>query len=322
MTRVGFPREAGEAKSASASLNEPWDAVVIGAGVFGAWTAWNLRRRKQRVLLIDAWGPGNARASSGGESRMTRTAYGPDKVYTRMAWESLEEWRWLSGLAGLPIFHPLGVLFLFSRVEPYVTQTLEVHRRLGIPIQELSKGELARRFPQFSWDGIELGLYEPELGALMARRAVQTLMRQFVAAGGEYRVAAVAAPRPGDTSGAGEPLDSLALSDGTRVSATNCVFACGPWLPKLFPEVLGARIFVTRQEVFFFAAPAGDAHFQPEATTPRGTLRQQVSLTGVEAFRSRRSCAPPRSIRARWRARPELPRAYQPPATSRDAADP
>lgn len=263
VTRVGFPHLAGEAKS----RNERWDTVVIGAGVFGAWTAWNLRRRNQRVLLIDAWGPGNARASSGGESRMTRTAYGPDEVYTRMAFESLADWRWLSARSGLPIFHPLGVLFFFSRLEPYLTQTLEVHRRLGIPIQELQKPELVRRFPQFSWDGIELGLYEPQLGALMARRAVQTLVKEFVAAGGEYRVAAAApaAGGMGASAKSDQRLDTVALTDGTQVSAGNFVFACGPWLPKLFPRVLGTRIFVTRQEVFFFAAPAGDAHFQPGA---------------------------------------------------------
>ncbi len=258
--RVGFPHQA--------DAGARWDTVVIGAGDFGAWTAWNLRRRGQRVLLIDAWGPGNARASSGGESRMTRTAYGPDEVYTRMAFESLEQWRWLSGFSGLPIFRPLGVLFFFSRLEPYVTQTLDVHRRLGIPIQELGHAELARRFPQFSWDGIELGLYEPQLGALMARRAVQTLVQQFVAAGGEYRVAAAVAPAGGGTLAPAPTaalLDTLALADGTRVSAGNFVFACGPWLPKLFPDVLGARIFVTRQEVFFFAPPAGDAHWQPGA---------------------------------------------------------
>jgi sarcosine oxidase len=167
----------------------------------------------------------------------------------------------------LPIFHPLGVLFFFSRLEPYVTQTLEVHRRLGIPIQELQKPELARRFPQFSWDGVELGLYEPQLGALMARRAVQTLVKEFVAAGGEYRVAAAApaAGGMGASAKSDQRLDTVALANGTRVSAGNFVFACGPWLPKLFPDVLGARIFVTRQEVFFFAAPAGDAHFQPGA---------------------------------------------------------
>jgi sarcosine oxidase len=41
------------------------------------------------------------------------------------------------------------------------------------------------------------------------------------------------------------------------------VFACGPWMPKLFPSLLGERIFPTRQEVFFLAPPDGDERFQP-----------------------------------------------------------
>jgi glycine/D-amino acid oxidase-like deaminating enzyme len=89
----------------------------------------------------------------------------------------------------------------------------------------------------------------------MARRAVQTLVKQFVKAGGEYRIAAV---KPPDAAAA---LTQLELSDGTTVSAANYVFACGPWLPKVFARLLGPRIFVTRQEVFFFGTPAGDARF-------------------------------------------------------------
>ena len=87
------------------SASTKWDAIVVGAGVFGAWTAWHLQQRGQRVLLLDAHGPAHARASSGGESRMTRGSYGPDEIYTRMALGSLAQWKWLSALSGLPIFH-------------------------------------------------------------------------------------------------------------------------------------------------------------------------------------------------------------------------
>jgi monomeric sarcosine oxidase len=236
-----------------------WDTIVVGAGVMGAWTAWHLRRQGERVLLLDAWGPAHARASSGGESRITRTAYGRDEVYTRMAWESLEDWRWLSTRAGLPVFHPIGVLFFFARLEPYVTQTLEVHRRLQLPTEALERPELAKRFPQVNWQGIEIGLYERELGALMARRAVQTLVTELVKAGGEYLTAAIKPPAPGPQ------LQAIAGADGRQHAAKKFVFACGPWLPKLFPELLGSRIFPTRQEVFFFAPEAGDARFQPPA---------------------------------------------------------
>jgi sarcosine oxidase len=233
------------------------DVIVIGAGVFGAWTAWHLRKLGRKVLLLDAWGPAHARASSGGESRMTRTVYGRDEIYTRFAWESLDEWRWLSGRSGLPIFHPTGVLFFFGRREPYVTQSIEVHQRAGIPLEVFDRAALAKRFPQVVWDGVELGLYEHDRGVLMARRAVQTLVQEFVAAGGEYRQAAIVPPKP-DAS-----FDSIQTTAGESLSASRFVFACGPWLPKVFPEILGQRIFPTRQEVFFFAAEPGDTRFLP-----------------------------------------------------------
>jgi glycine/D-amino acid oxidase-like deaminating enzyme len=234
------------------------DVAVIGAGAFGAWTARHLQRTGQRVLLVDAWGPGHARASSGGESRLTRGSYGGDEIYTRMAWDSLAEWRALSARAELPLFHRAGILFFFPRMEEYVAKSIEVHRRLALPTQVLDRPAMARRFPQIAFDGIEIGLFEPEFGALMARRAVQTLVAEFVAAGGGYRQAQVGPPPAGRG-----PLGGLALATGEVVAAGRFVFACGPWLPKLFPDLLGRRIFPTRQEVFFFAPPPGDARFGP-----------------------------------------------------------
>ncbi|MBV9929331.1 MAG: FAD-dependent oxidoreductase [Alphaproteobacteria bacterium] len=234
------------------------DVVVVGAGVFGAWTARRLQQAGRRVLLIDAWAPGHARASSGGESRLTRGSYGADEVYTRMAWESLADWRALSARSELPLFHRAGILFFFPQMEDYVAKSVEVHRRLKLPTQVLDRAAMARRFPQIDFDGVEIGLHEPEFGALMARRAVQTLVAEFVAAGGEYAQAQVAPP----IAGSG-PLRTIALASGETVAASRFVFACGPWLPKLFPDLLGRRIFPTRQEVFFFAPPPGDARFGP-----------------------------------------------------------
>jgi sarcosine oxidase len=245
-------RVRGESKM---NAKPGWDSIVIGAGVFGAWTAWHLRKAGQRVLLLDAYGAANARASSGGESRLTRGSYGADEVYTRMAFDSLAQWKWLSDLAGLPVFHPCGVLFFFQKREPYVDQSIEVHTRLKLPTTVLDRAALEQRWPQANWKDIELGLFEPEFGVLMARRAVQTLLKQYQKAGGDYRVGAV---NPPDAT---KPLDAIELTDGTKLTATNYVFACGPWLPKVFPRLLGQRIFVTRQEVFFFGPPAGDPRF-------------------------------------------------------------
>ena len=234
--------------------------LVVGAGVFGAWTAHHLQNAGHKVTLIDAHGPAHSRASSGGESRLTRAGYGRDAVYTRMAFDSLPQWKALSDVAGLPVLIPHGVVFFSASEDDYFRGSIEVHRELGLPIERLGQSELQRRFPMIDFDGIEVGLFEARFGALMARRAVQTLVDRFVRAGGEYRHEAAHVVEQLDG-----PLKFVALRSGSAVEADRFVFALGPWLPKIFPDVLGKKIFATRQEVFFFAPPAGDRRFDAGA---------------------------------------------------------
>jgi sarcosine oxidase len=232
--------------------------AVIGAGVFGAWSAHHLLRAGYRVTLVDQLGPAHSRASSGGESRLIRAAYGKDAIYTRMALDSLAQWKELSAISGLPIFIPAGILFFFQTEEAYLTDSIAAHRKLNLPSELLSQREMARRFPMIDFDGVKAGLFEPDFGALMARRAVQTLVEQFVRDGGTYLRGAALPP-------GSQNLEAIALTSGERISADRFVFALGPWLPKFFPTLLGRKIVATRQEVFFFAPPAGDRRFLPEA---------------------------------------------------------
>ena len=233
---VGAATAAALPKSLAAQTRRAsWDVVVVGAGVFGAWTARKLQILGRRVLLVDAWSPAHARASSGGES--------------------LVDWRALSARAGLPIFHETGVLFFFPENDPFLGQTMAVHRRLGLPTQLLDTAAMRRRFPQIDFNGIAAGLFEPRFGALMARRAVQTLVAEFIRAGGEYRQARIETPT-------GRSLSHVTAETGERFQADRFVFACGPWLGRVFPDLLGRRIFPTRQEVFFFAPRPGDDRFE------------------------------------------------------------
>ena len=241
------------------SLGSDARVTVIGAGAFGAWTAEHLRRAGAKVLLLDAWAPAHSRASSGGESRMTRGAYGSDEVYTRMALDSLAEWKALSARSDLPLFHPAGVLFFFPKTEAYLTDSIAVHRRLGLPTELLDQAEMRRRWPQIDFGGIEAGLFEPQFGALMARRAIQALVAGYVPTGGLYERTQVLPPEV-----SGKRLSRIRTADGRAIEGDAFVFACGPWLPKLLPSLLGRRIFPTRQEVFFFAPKPGDRSFQPD----------------------------------------------------------
>ena len=232
--------------------------VVVGAGVFGSWTAHHLQNAGHRVTLVDAWGASHSRASSGGESRLTRAGYGKDAIYTRMATESLPQWQALSAVSGLPILVQCGVVFFSAVEDDYFRGSIEVHKQLGFPIERMDSAAMQKSFPMIDFTGIEVGLYEPKFGALMARRSVHTLVDRFVRAGGEYRLGA-ALP----VTGSGSRLVAVKLQSGEALTADRFVFALGPWLPKIFPDVLGKKIFATRQEVFYFATPPGDRSYSP-----------------------------------------------------------
>ena len=232
--------------------------AVIGAGVFGAWTAHHLLNQGYKVTLIDAWGPAHSRASSGGETRMIRGTYGRDAIYTRMALDSLPQWKALGDAAGVPIFLNTGVLYFSHIRDDYFEGSFAVCRELGLPIEELEPDELEQRYPMIDFSGVEVGLYEPDFGVLMARRGVQALVDRFVRDGGQCVVGAVLPPAT-----SGDRLSKVMLSSGEPIEADQFVFAAGPWLPKLFPDAIGERIRPTRQEVFYFASPAGSRDYLP-----------------------------------------------------------
>src|SRR6202165_3574437 len=228
-----------------------YDVAVIGAGVCGAWTAGHWARRGKRVLLAEAYGPGNARASSAGESRIIRMGYGADELYTRWSQRSLVQWKDFLPATRQPLFHETGVLWLAGKDDSRLRETAETLRGCGIPVQELCRAEVETRYPQIGLDGITRGLLEPHSGVLMARRAVAAVAEDAVRGGAEYRVAHIAEPR-----GVGA-ISAVTTNSDERIEADTFVFACGAWLGKLFPEILGSRIFPSRQEVFFFCVPAG-----------------------------------------------------------------
>ena len=236
-----------------------YDVVVIGAGVFGAWTAWHLAKRNLKVLVLDAYGAAHARASSGGETRIIRMSYAADEIYTRWSQRSLVQWKELSAVCGQPLFQQTGVLWLEGADDLRLRESQTTIERCGIAHEVMDNAALTKRYPQVNFDGVSRGLLEPGSGVLLARRAVQSVMEEARKKNTEFLIAQAITPDGGGT------ISKLATSRCGAFSASHFVFACGPWLGKVFPELLGQRIFPTRQEVFFFGSPAGDPRFAPPA---------------------------------------------------------
>ncbi len=209
------------------------------------------------MTLLDPWGPGNARASSGGETRVIRATYGPLRVFTQMAARSLVLWREHERAWGRPLYVRTGSLRIKSVDDDRAEQAaLPLLREAGLDLVAVPLDEAARRYPQVSFDGVRKVYVEPEAGFLYARDACRLVVDRFVAAGGTYRALAA---QPGSI--AARSLGGVRLSDGTAVSGDQYVFACGPWLREILPEVVGDLIRPTRQEEFFFGTPEDDRRF-------------------------------------------------------------
>ena len=231
--------------------------VVIGAGAFGGWTALFLLRRGARVTLVDAWGPGNSRASSGGETRIIRGGYGANQPYTAMAVRALALWREHEVRWSRNLFHRTGVLWMAREQDEFERGSLPELRNNGLPYEELSAQELTKRWPQINFEGVNWGLHEVEAGYLLARSSCQAVVESFVAEGGEFRQAWV------DANGIeAQAASHIRLSNRDRLTADQFVFACGPWLGRVFPEAIGDKICATKQEVFFFGTPKGNDSFE------------------------------------------------------------
>lgn len=241
--------------TAVSAHSETFDVAIVGAGVFGAWTAYHLQRSGKKVALIDAYGAGNSRSSSGDESRIMRMGYGADEIYTRSAQRSLQLWKNFQAEGLSSVFYQTGVLWLAHEGDPYPIKSAEVLTTLGIPFENLTIDEVNTRFPQIDLDGISGAMLEPEGGVLFASRAVQAVTLAAINRGVEYFQDAAQEPR--DRS-----MNFIETKNGRRISAGAYVFACGAWLPKIFPGLLADRIHPTRQEVFYFRAPPGD-RFSP-----------------------------------------------------------
>jgi monomeric sarcosine oxidase len=243
----------------SPARSKKLSVAVIGAGAFGGWTALHLLRRGAQVTLVDAWGPGNSRASSGGETRVIRGTYGPDGIYTRMVARSLALWKENEARWNRRLYHKTGALWMVSgQDDQYEKESLRSLKDAGLEFEELSSPEAAKRYPQINFDGVKWAIYEKDAGYLTARRACEVVLEAFIKEGGSFRLASA---RPGPIKG---EMQSIELSDGSRLMADQYVLACGPWLGKLFPDVMGNLIAATRQEVFFFGVPAGETRFQEE----------------------------------------------------------
>jgi sarcosine oxidase len=242
-----------------------YDVVVIGAGCWGGWTSLHLQQKGAKVLMIDEWGPGNSRSTSGDETRGVRSSYGDraapaGEVWARWARRAMTKWLEFDATWGKEMkiqhFYPCGDLIFRAAPEPFTTHTRENWDKLKIPYEVLPIDEVHYRWPVYNLTDMKLALYEPDAGVVRARRSCESVAGVFKGLGGKMLIS-----RAWPTMAVNGKMKSLQLSNGDLLEAPTFVFALGPWFPKVFPDLMGKRMRTPMGNVGYFGPPSGDMRF-------------------------------------------------------------
>lgn len=231
------------------ALTQGDSVVVIGAGSFGGWTALMLQERGLNVTLIDPWGPGNSRSSSGGESRLIRMVYGENQLYTQLATRAYHLWERYQKLFGKRCLFPTGNLWLCSEDDPLIEKAMDILDANELPYTRMNQQKAAQHFPSINFSDVGFVLHEKMTGYLLARESTRAVRNYFVRKGGKYLRSVP------DINGLLQDGKQLPASDGSTLHADAYIVACGPWLPTIFPDWLSGKLTVTRQELHYFGIP-------------------------------------------------------------------
>lgn len=225
------------------------DLLVVGGGVWGTWTALQARRLGATVQLIEEREPGGPKTTSGDYSRIIRHSHGEDALLMGWTQRAIPAWKELGDAAGEQIFVESGVAWFVSGDGTWEAHSEQRMREAGVPCERITPEEALHRWPALGTDGLTSVLYEPTAGLLRAGNGVRAVARVLEREGGVI-VRGRATP-----AADGSALDA----NGAPITAGATVWAAGPWLPELFPKLVGAdaeaSIIPVRRDAIYFDAP-------------------------------------------------------------------
>lgn len=237
-----------------------YDTIVVGAGIFGLSTAYELARRGKSVLLIDRFGSGHAATSSTGASRSIRVAY-DHPFYVALAQEAIDGWHRLESASGRKILHLTGQVDL--GVEAKLRDLVRTVRAAGAEIEALDAAGVSRHFPELALAKGEMALFQRQAGTVLADVGLRALLDAAEAAGVAY-----VAPERVTRIDLGASV--TVRTDQSRYEAGQVVVAAGPWARDLLADVgLDLPLAPAVAQVTFLDAPGlvdrpGIAEWSPQ----------------------------------------------------------
>ena len=217
--------------------------IVVGGGILGATTFWELAREEIDVLLLEEQRFG--RGSTAKSAAIVRCHYSNPEV-VRMALSSREALRRLPLLLDCePVFTRTGWLFLVD-VHDAELAVANAEMQEDEGLETVDVDDLQELLPGVDETGIAYALYEPESGYADPVATTTAYVEAGMRAGGVARE--------------GAPVESIQIRDGKvrgahvggeLVECDALVLAAGPWSAKLHDLPLE----ITREQDVVFDAP-------------------------------------------------------------------
>ncbi len=229
---------------------------IVGGGIFGLSAALELARRRHAVTVFDRAEPPAPDAASHDHTKALRFEYGGAcPLYVPLVDEARSRYRTLERGWTKPLYVETGVLALACSFDETRHEWMS-HNYLiehDWPVELWTVEEARRRFPQFSYAGVEAVTWNPQGGYVRAAEAVRATARALREAGG----AIVAGARVSSLDERGAHA-AIGLAGGERFEFDFLLVAAGAWFRTLLPAY-AAQVSPTRQFVTYYRPPAAEA---------------------------------------------------------------
>ena len=238
-------------------MAESYDVIIIGLGGMGSAAAHHLARRGQRVLGLEKFTPAHDKGSSHGGSRIIRQSYFEDPAYVPLLLRAYELWEGLAQDSGQEVYRITGGLFLGPPDCLTVAGSLRASRQWSLPHEVLDAAQIRSRFPNFTPQPGDVGLYEAKAGFARPEMTVAAHLDLAASAGATLRFGE-------EVQEWSESATGVTVTTGAGTYTAGQLVICpGAWAPQLLAE-LGIPITVERQVLYWLDPVGGTAPFEDQ----------------------------------------------------------
>ncbi|WP_431826238.1 FAD-dependent oxidoreductase [Microbacterium algeriense] len=235
---------------------ETVDIIVVGGGVMGLATAWELTRRGRRPVVLERFARGHHEGASHGATRNFNNAY-VEEHYLDLLVRARAGWEAIGDVDGAPLLRLHGLVTHGDLDIASIHAGLAARR---IPSAVLSPGEAARRWPGMRFAGDVL--WSSDAGVVRAADALRAFERRIATGGGDVRWSTPVAHIGEDPDGV-----VVDLGEGRLLRAGTAVVTAGAWTQKLLGRFGLPQLTVTEET---------PAHFRPRIDAPWPSFNHHV----------------------------------------------